>query len=162
MFCAFFGHRDYSPENFDCLLKMLEKLILYDGVEGFYVGNKGGFDRSVHLALKKMKSKYPYVKMFLVLDTAESPNYKVMSMEKSEYEQCIKNFELIVPEGIENVPKRYAMSYRNNWMIKECDIAVVYYLYSGTNTQKYVDELLRKGKSVVNIAVLNSCSEIEY
>lgn len=68
---------------------------------------------------------------------------------------------MLVPDGIETVPKCLAISYRNKWMIKECDIAVVYYLYPGTNTKKFVDMLLSAGKTVINIAEINSICETE-
>ncbi len=162
MFCSFFGHHNYSLENFDCLSDTLERLVVCEGVDGFYVGNKGEFDRAVHLALKKLKWKYPHIKTFLVLDTAASPDLGRLSLEESEYMKYIKNFELIVPDGIESVPKRYAMSYRNKWMVKECDIAVVYYLYPATNTQRYVDMLIRAGKPFINTADIDSGGETEY
>lgn len=85
MFCSFFGHKSCSPESYDCILETIERLIVFEGVDGFYVGNKGGFDRLVHLALEKLKRKYPHIKTFLVMDTVEPPNPRKMNMEEREY-----------------------------------------------------------------------------
>ena len=162
MFCSFFGHRDYGLDSEVCLLEEIEKLILSADVDVFYVGNKGRFDRSVHHALKKLKWKYPHIKTYIVLDSALPPDRDKLSEEEREYMASIKYFDYLVPDGIENVPKRFAMNHRNRWMIKECDIAVVYYLYPGTNTQKHVEKLLRAGKPIINIADINSSGETEY
>ena len=32
----------------------------------------------------------------------------------------------ILPEGIESVPRRFAISYRNKWMLNKSDIVVTY------------------------------------
>ncbi len=159
MYCSFFGHHDYGLDSEICLLEEIEKLILCSDVDVFFVGNKGRFDRSVHGVLKKMKWKYPYIKIYLVLDTAVPPLYDEMNDEEREYMHWIKYFDFLVPDGIENVPKRYAMRYRNDWMIRACDVAVVYYLYPGTNTQKHVGKLMSTGKPIINIAELKSGKE---
>ena len=38
--------------------------------------------------------------------------------------------ETILPDGIESVPPRFAISWRNKWMIKEADIVVCYITHS--------------------------------
>ena len=82
-------------------------------------------------------------------------------LESGDVEE-LADLEFLVPDGIENVPKRYAMSHRNDWMIKECDFAVVYCLYSGSNTQKYIDKLNKSEKTVVNIAELTSEADCSF
>ena len=32
----------------------------------------------------------------------------------------------ILPEGIETIPRRFAISYRNKWMLNKSDIVVTY------------------------------------
>lgn len=162
MYCSFFGHRDYGNDSEYCLMSVIERLIFTADVDVFYVGNKGAFDRAVHRALKFFKKKYPYIKVYIVLDCVNPFADGKFKEDEREYLEELENFEFLVPDGIENVPKRYAMSYRNEWMIKECDIAVVYCLYSGTNTQKYVDKLNRKNKIVVNISELNAVSDCSF
>lgn len=52
MVCAFFGHRDYPFSIKPILEEEIEKLILVADVDTFFVGNKGMFDRTTHIALK--------------------------------------------------------------------------------------------------------------
>ncbi len=162
MYCSFFGHRDYGNDSEYCLLSVIERLIFTANVDVFYVGNKGAFDRAVHRALKILKRKYPYMKVYIVLDCVDLFADNKLNEDEKEYLEELKDFEFLVPEGIENVPKRYAMSYRNEWMINECDISVVYCLYSGTCTQKHVEKLKRIGKTVVNIAELTAVSDYPF
>ena len=46
MVCTFFGHRDDYGLDIKLLYKTIERLI-EDGVDTFYVGNQGHFDRTV-------------------------------------------------------------------------------------------------------------------
>ncbi|MBQ8503670.1 MAG: hypothetical protein IJ491_05260 [Clostridia bacterium] len=140
MICAFFGHRSCPFAVEETLEEEIEKLLLSADVDTFYVGNKGAFDRFVQSALRNIKERYPYIKMFIVLD--------YIPTQKVEFE----GFEIIIPDSIENVPKRFIMSYRNKWMINECDVAIVYCVYTVGNTQRHVDMLKRKGKEIFNIA----------
>lgn len=148
MFCSFFGHHDYGLDSEFVLEEEVEKLILGCDVDVFYVGNKGRFDRSVHRVLTKMKKKYSFIKVFLVLDSLEP----IKNEDEREYLESLKKFEFLLPDGIENVPRRYRMSYRNKWMIKECDYAIIYYLYPGTNTQRHLISLTKAHKNVINVA----------
>lgn len=140
MICAFFGHRSCPFAVEKTLEEEIEKMILGADADTFYVGNKGSYDPVVQSALKNIKDRYPYIKMFIVLD--------YIPTKKVEFDE----FETIVPDSIENVPKRFAISHRNKWMVNECDFAVVYCVNTVGNTQKYVDILQRKGKAVINIA----------
>ena len=45
--CTFFGHRDCYGLQEEILWEALEKLVAL-GVDQFYVGNQGGFDRMVY------------------------------------------------------------------------------------------------------------------
>ena len=162
MYCSFFGHRDYGNDSEHCLTETIEKLIFTANVDVFYVGNKDAFDRAVHRALRMLKDKYPYIKVYIVLDSVSPFTDDRLNEDEREYLEELADFEFLVPDGIENVPKRYAMSHRNDWMIKECDFAVVYCLYSGSNTQKYIDKLNKSEKTVVNIAELTSEADCPF
>jgi len=45
--------------------------------------------------------------------------------EKNKYDNLTNT---IYPEGLETVPKRFAISWRNKWMIEQSDIVVTYVL----------------------------------
>lgn len=162
MYCSFFGHRDYGNDSEYCLTEVMEKLIFTANVDVFYVGNKGSFDRAVHRVLRMLKQKYPYIKVYIVLDCVAPFTDDKLNEDEREYLEELADFEFLVPDGIENVPKRFAMSHRNEWMIRECDLAVVYCLYSGSNTQRYIEKLNKAGKTIVNVAELTSEADCPF
>ena len=61
--------------------------------------------------------------------------------------------ETMLPEGIECVPPRFAISWRNRWMVDHSDIVVVYMTRNHGGTSAAADYARRKGKTVINIAI---------
>ena len=89
----------------------------------FYVGHQGQFDAYVYSELKKLKQEYPQINYAVVL--------AYMPGKKTEYDDYS---DTMLPEGIESVHPRYAISWRNNWM-EEIETRQKQYEY-------YVDKLL--------------------
>ena len=81
----------------------------------FYVGNQGNFDRLVRSVLKEVTTAYPGVGYAVVL--AYMPSAKKSADDFSD---------TLLPDGIEKVPKRFAISWRNKWMIEHADYVVTY------------------------------------
>lgn len=162
MYCSFFGHHDYGNDSEHCIAETIEKLIFSANADVFYVGNKGSFDHAVHRALRELKQKYPYIKVYIVLDCVAPFTDDKLNQDEREYLEELADFEFLVPDGIENVPKRFAMRHRNEQMIRECDVAVVYCLYSGSGTQRYIEKLNKAGKTIVNVAELTSEADCPF
>ena len=142
MVCTFFGHRQVSKEIEPTLRSALVDLIENKGVNRFYVGNHGGFDAMVQRMLKELAASYP-IKFYVVL--AYLP-------EKRRALSFIDEAETLLPDGIETVPKRFAISYRNKWMVEKSDYAVTYvthHIGSGAAAFKSLAE--RRGKTVIEI-----------
>lgn len=115
---TFFGHKD-TPKNIEPTLRTtLIDLIENHGATVFYVGNNGSFDTMVHRQLEALSQTYPI-------------NYSVvlayLPTKKSDYEDYTNT---ILPEGIETVPKRFAISFRNKWMIQQAVVVVTYVTHS--------------------------------
>lgn len=143
MTCCFFGHKDTPPSVRDRLEATVEKLIIEQDVRTFLVGNQGQFDSMVLTVLRNMKKKYPAIDFHVVL--AYVPAKKT---EWNPYEY----WETLLPEGMETVHPRYAISKRNNWMVAEADIVVCYIKHSWGGAAKYVEQADRKGIQIINIA----------
>ncbi len=137
--CSFFGHRDCSALIENELKSTLIELIKNDKVNVFYVGNQGGFDLLVHNVLYELKDKYPFINCFIVL--------AYMPTKNTEYK-----IQTILPEGIENVHPKYALSWRNKWMIKQSDYVVTYIKHSFGGAAKFSDLAITQGKNVINLA----------
>ena len=109
---TFFGHRDTPKEIEPTLRSTLIDLIENKNVNVFYVGNHGNFDAMVRRQLEDLSKTYP-IKYYVVLAYMPSKND-----EPDEHS--------ILPEGIETVPRRFAINYRNKWMLNKSDIVVTY------------------------------------
>ena len=112
MVCTFFGHRDTPKEIEPTLRSALIDLIENKNATVFYVGNHGNFDAMVRRQLEDLSKTYP-IKYYVVLAYMPSKN-----AEPDEHS--------ILPEGIETVPRRFAINHRNKWMLTKSDIVVTY------------------------------------
>ena len=109
---TFFGHRDTPKETEPTLRSALIDLIENKNATVFYVGNHGNFDAMVRRQLENLSKTYP-IKYYVVF--AYMPGKNNTPDEHS-----------ILPEGIETVPRRFAINYRNKWMLGKSDIVVTY------------------------------------
>ena len=57
----------------------------------------------------------------------------------------------IYPEGIETAPKRFAIDYRNRWIVGQADIVVAYVRRSFGGAAKFVDMAERQGRTIINL-----------
>ena len=141
MVCTFFGHRSVTNEIEPILRSALIDLIENHEVKTFYVGNHGGFDVMVYRALKKLSATYP-IKVFVVL--AYLPEKRTLNEAD--------NPDTILPENIETVPRRFAISYRNKWMIERSDFVVTYVRHTiGSGAAQFKELAEKRGKTVIEL-----------
>ena len=88
--------------------------------------------------LKELAATYP-IEFYVVL--AYLP-------EKNRGMDC----ETVFPEGLETVPKRFAISYRNKWMIERADYVITYVKYEvGSGAAQFKELAKQRGKKVIEI-----------
>ena len=143
--CTFFGHRNCPETTRPKLRETLIDLITNHGVDMFYVGHQGQFDTYVHIELKKLKQEYPQINYAVVL--------AYMPGKKTEYDDYS---DTMLPEGIESVHPRYAISWRNNWMLKQSDYVVTYITHFYGGAAKYADRASRTNVTIINLVQGNS------
>ncbi len=145
MVCCFFGHKDA-----DTLVKRKLRIVLNElvaeGVNEFLVGNQGRFDSYVLAVLRELKESRSHISYRVVL--------AYMPGKKTDYEQYAPA-ETIYPEGMESIHPRYAISKRNEYMIREADMVVTYVTHSWGGAAKFAELAAKKGKRVINIADLH-------
>ena len=80
-------------------------------------------------------------------------NYAVvlayMPQEKNDSVDCS---DTMLPEGIESVHPRYAISWRNNWMLRQSDYVVAYVTHSWGGAAQYLHKAENKGMYIINLA----------
>ena len=145
MTCCFFGHKDTPLNICEKLEAAIEELITEDGANRFLLGNQGNFDMITFNILRKMKLKHPDISYCVVL--AYMPTGKAAG--------CLYDYsETLLPEGIESVHPRFALSWRNKWMINESDTVVAYVTRAWGGAAKYVEIAAKKRKNIINLAML--------
>ena len=136
--CTFFGHRDCPSSIRGVLATEIEKLISHHQVNTFYVGTHGNFDRMVYHVLKELQQRYGNIKVYRVLAYLPKPGDNDTAYT-------------IVPEGIENAHPRYAIVYRNNWMIDHSDYVIAYVTHTFGGAYQAVERAKKKGKITIQI-----------
>lgn len=131
--CTFFGHRDCPDTIRDRLWDVLTELIEDQGVDMFYVGREGRFDAIVHSLLRGLKQKYPLIDYAVVL--ARMPGKKT---------GCDDETETMLPEGIEFVHPRYAICWRNDWMLARSDYVVTCIARPWGGAYRYAQKAIRQ------------------
>ena len=139
MVCTFFGHKDTPKEIEPTLRSTLVDLIENKNVNVFYVGNNGKFDLMVRRQLEDLSKTYP-ITYCVVL--AYLPN------EKNKHDNLTNT---IYPEGLETVPKRFAISWRNKWMIQQSDIVVTYITHNFGGAAQFKEAAERLNKHVIKL-----------
>ena len=137
---TFFGHKDTPKETEPTLRMTLLDLIINKNVTVFFVGNNGNFDAMVRRQLKDLSVIYD-IKYNVVL--AYLPDERNADDDMSD---------TIFPEGLESVPKRFAISWRNKWMVKKSDIAVTYVKHSFGGAAQFKELAQKQGKTVIELS----------
>lgn len=138
--CTFFGHRDCPDGLKYSLRSVIIDLIINHGVDMFYVGHQGGFDRLVRSVLREITQEYPWAHCAVVLAYMPSEDFDPGDAS-----------DTMLPEGIELVHPRYAISWRNNWMLRQSDFVVAYVAHSWGGAAQYMKKAIRSGKTVINL-----------
>ena len=137
--CTFFGHRNIVGKIDDKVYNIIEVLINDYGVNTFYVGNNGTFDKIVRRVLQRIKRTYCDVRYYVVIAYLPQNNDEDYS-------------DSIYPDGIERIPPRFAILWRNEWMLNRSDYVIGYINHFFGGAYKFFEKAKRKKKTVWNIA----------
>ena len=135
--CTFFGHRDAPPEIKPLLREVLVDLIERQGVKHFYVGNQGNFDAMALRLLKEFEKPYS-----ITYDV-------VLAYLPKKTDPFFEAYYTILPEGIETVPPRFAIDYRNKWMIEHSDIVITYVTHDFGGAAKFKQFAEKSNKVII-------------
>ncbi|MBR5410527.1 MAG: hypothetical protein IK104_07620 [Clostridia bacterium] len=115
---------------------MIEK----QGVNRFYVGNQGNFDAMARSLLAEFEQTHG-IRYEIVL----------AYLPKQEDPLC-DTYHTLLPEGIESVPPRFAIEYRNKWMIDHSDIVVTYVRRTFGGAAKFKEAAEKKRKTILELS----------
>lgn len=146
MIITFCGHSKFS---FDDLAKNdLRELLLQNIRKNptckFYLGGYGNFDSLCLSILKEIKIDFPNIELLFITPYLDN-NYSKLENAKLYYDG-------IIYPPLENVPRRFCISKRNEWMVNEADFVIAFVKYSWGGAAKTLEYAKSKKVHFYNLA----------
>lgn len=138
--CAFLGHRDCPKSIKSKLIFEIEKLIVNNNVDVFYVGTQGGFDRMTYECLCELDKKYE-IKIVVVLA------YLNREDDLTYYDTN----KTIFPDCLTKTPPKFAISKRNDYILQNSDYLICYLENRFSNTYEFILGAIKKKIKITNL-----------
>ena len=114
---TFCGHSQITKEDkIASWLRTVTQNLIEQGATTFFLGGYGEFDSLAASILREQKKKYPQIELVLVLA------YLNTGRNTSGYDSTVY-------PPLETVPRRFAISHRNRWMVEVSDVVVAYFVH---------------------------------
>lgn len=144
--CCFMGHRDAPDGLYPLLRKEVERYILQCGVNRFFVGTYGNFDRMAASVLGEIKARYPHIRFYQML--AYPPEQEWMELPPG----CER---AVYPKKLARVPEKAAIPVLNRMVVDASDYAIAYvYRVSNGAYQTWKYARLREQRGLLCITNL--------
>ncbi len=147
MVITFCGHSNclFSDEEKEKLKQLLIKEIRKNPTCKFYLGGYGDFDSLCLRTLRELKTYFPNIELLFITPYLDK-NYSKLELAKYYYD------DIIFPP-IENVPRKFAILKRNEWMVESADLVIAYVKYSWGGAAKTLKYAKRKKVPIIYIAL---------
>ena len=147
MIVTFCGHRDFreNEEYKEKMLELLERKI-GDVDADFYLGGYGAFDAFAYTCCKQYQKSHPNVTLIFVTP------YMTLEYQKNHLKYLKTVYDVIIYPEIEDKLPRFAISYRNRWMVEKADFVIAYIDHTYGGAYKTYQHAKRKGKTIFNIS----------
>ena len=146
MIITFCGHSNYSFD--DTVKEKLRGLLLQNIRKNptckFYLGGYGNFDSLCLSILKELKADFPNIELLFIAP--------YLNKEYSKLETAKLYYDGIIYPPLENVPPRFCISRRNEWMVDEADLVIAFVKYSWGGAAKTLEYAKRKKVPFCNLA----------
>lgn len=146
MVISFCGHRDFTPdaEEEKTIIDILLKYAETEQEVICYTGGYGAFDWFAASCINKAKKAAHNIVNCLVVPYITSSYLERISLHTKELD------EVIYPP-LENIPPKFAIIRRNEWMIENSDLLIAYVKYSWGGAAKTLEYAKRRGKPILSI-----------
>lgn len=146
MVVTFCGHAQFckSKEYEQKILNFLKETIGDQPVD-LYLGGYGDFDEFAYECCIKYKETHPLISLVFV-----SP-YMTEEYQKNHLDYCKKRYDEIVYPAIEEKPLRFAIVYRNKWMVEQADYVICGIDHDWGGAYKTYQYAKRKKKNIYNV-----------
>ena len=147
MTVAFCGHADFygTGEQEERILDFLGEKI-GDQAADLYLGGYGGFDSFAYVCCKKYKEHHPNVSLVFVT------SYMTQEYQRKHLTDMQSKYDEILYPALENKPRRFAISYRNQYMMEKADFVIAYVDHDWGGAYTTYRYAKRKRKVIFNLA----------
>jgi len=111
-----------------------------------YLGGYGDFDKICARACRELKQEYDGLELVYV-----TPYISLSGQAKIREMQSCGLCDASIYPPIENVPLRFAISKRNEWMMTNADIVIAYISHNYGGAYKSLQVAKRKKKKIINV-----------
>ena len=140
MIITFCGHSDFRGcEEYE---EKIISILREKHADEVYLGGYGAFDLFAYKCSLKYKKEENALKFTLVTPYLDSKHKK--GFFEGEYD------EIIYP-SLENVPPRFAISGRNEWMVENADVVVAFVEREFGGAYKTLKYAKKRKKEIINI-----------
>ena len=94
--------------------------------------------------MRELKKDFPEIELLFITPYLDK-NYSKLELAKYYYD------DLIFPP-IENVPRKFAILKRNEWMVDSADLVIAFVKYSWGGAAKTLGYAKRKKKQIINLS----------
>ncbi|MBE6589277.1 MAG: hypothetical protein E7643_03785 [Ruminococcaceae bacterium] len=147
MIISFCGHSKFhkTEEYEKKILSFLEEKVGNNSAD-MYLGGYGDFDEFAYQCCKKYQEKHPLVSLVFVTP------YLSVEYQRNHLEHQKERYDSILYPELESKPPRFAIIYRNRYMVDHADFVVAFVAHNwggAYTTYKYAK---RKNKPIYNLA----------
>lgn len=148
MIITFAGHSLIPSSNKvkETVKDQIRNNITENDVITCYLGGYGDFDKICAVACRELKEEYTNLRLIYV-----TPYLSLSEQEKIKEMQRYGLCDTSIYPPIENVPPRFAILKRNEWMITNADLIIAYVNRSYGGSYKSLQVARRKNKKIINI-----------
>ncbi|MBE6548124.1 MAG: hypothetical protein E7667_04520 [Ruminococcaceae bacterium] len=146
MIITFCGHSQYTEtiEDEQKIISFLKELVGDQHAE-LYLGGYGSFDAFARKCGRKYQETHPNTKLIFITP------YITVEYQKNYLDYNKDLYDEILYPNLEDKPLKFAISYRNKWMVEQADYVIAYITrdYGGAyQTYKYAK---KKKKYILNL-----------
>ena len=144
MIISFAGHSSIT-ENGEITIELKKILVKYLAGEDFihfYCGGYGDFDNLCAKVLMELKRDYNNFEVVYITPYI-TDSKKFESLSKSDL------YDSTIYPPLENVPRRFAIIKRNEWMVSQSDLIIAYITHSYGGAAKTVGYARKKNKPLI-------------
>jgi uncharacterized phage-like protein YoqJ len=146
MIITFCGHSHFqkTKEYEEKIHSVLENIVGKQSAY-MYLGGYGEFDEFAYECCKNFKKTHNAVSLVFITP------YITMEYQKNRLEYEKNKYDIILYPEIENKPLRFAISYRNKWMVDKSDYVICAIEHTWGGAYKTYRYAMTKKKNVINI-----------